>query len=228
MRRSVILTSMLVIFLFITLANATEEYSKITGSDCTACHPDYPSNYTLGPAGEYFKEHGTLRGYGEPPVGKPEPGIKCNACHGRMKVNYTPRVLKYAPENHQFELKHGDGKFWCLTCHDPADRTKLRLFNGSKVPLSDPVPLCGQCHGPIYRDWKEHIHGRWVGSIENAKPDVICTDCHNPHDPAFKPITPKPKPQYEAKPRMPEWYPLAFSVVFLISFTLFAIAYFRR
>ncbi len=227
MRASIIFIMIVIAILLIPSVQAMEEYSKLTGADCTTCHPGYPDNYELGPAGEYFREHGTLEGYGVPPQETPEPGARCNSCHGRMEVNYTPRELVYAPENHRFDLKHGDGRFWCLTCHDPADRTKLKLFNGSRIPLENPILLCSQCHGPVYEEWKDHIHGRWGKNVFDAEPTLICTDCHNPHDPAFKPISPMPTPQYEPEPVEPSWYNPVAGFILVVS-ALLIVASVRR
>ena len=45
---------------------AKPDFAAQTKKDCTFCHPKGPP--VLGPAGLYFKEKGTLEGYGAAPV----------------------------------------------------------------------------------------------------------------------------------------------------------------
>jgi len=205
----------------VALSYATPQYAQETGQSCVVCHPNGPPE--LGPAGEYFKEKGTLEGYGELPEKKGEPGGRCTVCHAQLVPNPEPRDLSGAPAepNHRFELKHGGGRFWCLTCHSAANRDMLRLFNGTEIPLFDnPVPLCAQCHGPVYEDWKDHIHGRWVGNLSNPRPALLCTGCHNPHDPKFKPIKPEKPPQRAPEsPELPH-YPVYSFIVLVLSIAL--------
>ncbi len=221
------LVILVILLSMFSIAHAKPEFAEKTGESCTVCHPNGPPE--LGPAGEYFKEHGTLEGYGELPTGEAEPGGRCNVCHAQFKPNPTPRDLSAAPRepNHRFEFNHGGGRFWCLTCHNPVDRDTLRLFNGSEIPFEEAPLLCSQCHGVIYEEWKEHIHGRWVGSIENPEPDVICTDCHNPHDPEFKPIEPeKPPEKPPASKEIPN-YPVYSFIVLALSLLLAVYAAWR-
>ena len=60
----------LVLFLSSVMAaarvEAKPEFAAQTTKDCTFCHPKGPPE--LGPAGLYFKEKGTLEGYGAAPV----------------------------------------------------------------------------------------------------------------------------------------------------------------
>ncbi len=213
-------TGLVILFILLSApgaVNAKPEFAEKTGESCTVCHPGGPPE--LGPAGEYYKKYGTLEGYGELPAGEAEPGGRCNVCHAQFAPNPVPRELSGAPTtpNHRFELKHGDGRFWCLTCHNPVNRDTLRLFNGTEIPFESSPLLCGQCHGPIYEDWKDRIHGRWVGNISNPTPDVVCTDCHNPHDPSFKPITPEKPPEKPPEPwnEIPNYPIYAFLVLAL-------------
>ncbi len=118
-------------------------------------------------------------------------GYWCNLCHGKMLPN--PEEREIHAEGHPSSLKHGE--FWCLNCHNLNDRDYLKLINGKLIPFNQSPELCGECHGQVYNEWKEEIHGRWVGSINNPIADVICVDCHNPHSPKFSPIEPMPTPQ---------------------------------
>jgi predicted CxxxxCH...CXXCH cytochrome family protein len=123
----------------------------------------------------------------------------CERCHGVIATNTTERELRNEVANqpdHEFDLEHGDGQ-WCLDCHAEDDRNELRLPNGSTVDWTEAneTRQCAACHGPVYEDWKQHIHGKWTGSWRNATPEKLCTDCHDPHDPEFHAIEPEPAPE---------------------------------
>ena len=64
----------------------------------------------------------------------------------------------------------------------------LMLANGTPIGFEESYRLCGQCHGTIFRDWREGIHGRREGYWNGAKSYQLCAHCHNPHAPAFEPI----------------------------------------
>lgn len=82
------------------------------------------------------------------------------------------------------KLSHGRGAIWCLDCHHPTQRNKLIDNFGKPVSFDEPQVLCGKCHGPIYRDWRDGIHGKRIGewASTGTKRWFVCTECHNPHD----------------------------------------------
>jgi hypothetical protein len=92
-------------------------------------------------------------------------------------------------------LKHDAEHRWCLDCHDAANRDVLHLASGEPVPFDESYRLCGQCHGEKLRDWRAGVHGRRVGQWNGAKSYLLCAHCHNPHEPRFKAIAPKPAPK---------------------------------
>jgi hypothetical protein len=121
------------------------------------------------------------------------PGIfPCSNCHAGMTVNTRKRELQ--AEHTTIKLHHAENVRWCLDCHSAGNRDKLRLMNGEKINFSESYLLCGQCHGNIYRDWKVGIHGKRTGYFNGPKTYFLCVNCHNPHDPQFKPIKPEPPP----------------------------------
>jgi hypothetical protein len=121
------------------------------------------------------------------------PGIfPCSDCHKEIKPNPTRRELK--DEHTDIVLNHAQGQRWCLDCHDTANRDKLRLASGERIPHEESYRLCGQCHGDKYRDWKAGVHGKRAGMWNGEKQYLLCVHCHNPHDPAFKPLQPMPPP----------------------------------
>ncbi len=115
-----------------------------------------------------------------------------------MEVNRTRRVLTDAHTD--IVLKHDEQHRWCLDCHDPVDRDSLHLASGERIPFDESYRLCGQCHGEKYRDWKAGVHGRRTGMWNGHKQYLLCAHCHNPHQPRFHPLAPKPPPIPPARP----------------------------
>lgn len=127
----------------------------------------------------------------DPPVLSSEV-FPCSGCHAGMEVNTRQRELHFHTEK---KIRgHAEHERWCLDCHDPGDRDRLRLINGKKVEFVDSHRLCGQCHGSIYKDWKAGVHGRRIGYWDGPKRYYLCTSCHDPHSPGFKPLAPEPVP----------------------------------
>ena len=134
--------------------------------------------------------HGPQFAVPKPPF---TPGIfPCTDCHKEIKPNPTRRELK--DEHTNIVLNHAQGQRWCLDCHDTTNRDKLRLASGERINHEESYRLCGQCHGDKYRDWKAGVHGKRTGMWNGEKQYLLCVHCHNPHDPAYKPIQPMPPP----------------------------------
>ncbi len=128
------------------------------------------------------------------------PGIfPCSNCHAGMETNTVRRQL--TQEHTAITLHHAENVLWCLGCHNAGNRDKLRLINGALINFNESYLLCGQCHGNIYRDWKVGIHGKRTGYFNGPKTYYLCVNCHNPHDPKFKPIKPEPPPYRPEDPR---------------------------
>jgi uncharacterized protein YlaI len=132
----------------------------------------------------------------EYPVEQPPltPGIfPCSSCHEGMEPNTQERQLS---EHTTIRLRHAPGVItWCFVCHDAKNRDKLHLVNGDLIDFTESYRLCGECHGTNYRDWKAGIHGKRIGYFANGpRTYFLCVNCHNPHDPKFKPLKPEPPP----------------------------------
>jgi hypothetical protein len=127
-----------------------------------------------------------------PPPFSNEDIFPCSQCHADMEVNRERRQLDEMHDD--IVLDHGPKDRWCFDCHNPGDRDRLRLANGTLIGFDESYRLCGQCHGTIYRDWREGIHGRREGYWNGAKSYLLCAHCHNPHAPRFQPIKPLPPP----------------------------------
>lgn len=120
------------------------------------------------------------------------PGIfPCSNCHAMMEPNPERRQLGM---HGQIQIEHGPKERWCFDCHNPDDRDKLRLANGTLISFEESFRLCGQCHGPKLRDWRAGVHGKRTGSWNGDKQYRLCVNCHSPHAPRFKPMAPQPIP----------------------------------
>ncbi len=117
----------------------------------------------------------------------------CSGCHNTdMPPNRTRRELSAMHDD--IVLKHDEEHRWCLDCHDADNRDRLHLASGEPVPFEESYRLCGQCHGEKYRDWRAGVHGRRVGQWNGHKEYLLCAHCHNPHQPRFHALEPKPAP----------------------------------
>lgn len=131
--------------------------------------------------------------YMVPPPPFTEGIYPCSECHADMKPN--PKRRELTEEHTNIQLKnHAEHERWCLDCHDLKNRDKLRLVSGELIDFNHSYRLCGQCHGDKYRDWKVGIHGKRTGEWNGKKEYLLCAHCHNPHQPRFKPLPPKPPP----------------------------------
>lgn len=114
-----------------------------------------------------------------------------SACHNGgfpapVGQNASPRNLwmhvDIIPDS--LDLQHGRGSIWCLDCHHAESRNKLVDHAGNEIDFNQPQRLCGKCHGPAYRDWRDGIHGKRIGEwdTDGKKRWFVCTECHDPHD----------------------------------------------
>ncbi|GEM_PF-612997 len=122
------------------------------------------------------------------------PGVfPCTGCHDpSVAVNTQRRVLQ--KPHVDIQLHHDEEHRWCLDCHNAQNRDVLRSASGEPIPFSESYRLCGQCHGLQFRDWKVGVHGKRTGEWDGRKEYLLCVNCHNPHSPKFKALTPLPPP----------------------------------
>ncbi len=122
----------------------------------------------------------------------------CSTCHSQMKPDRTRRTLELFHTD--IVLKHDEQNRWCLDCHNADDRDYLHLASGQKLSFDESYLLCGQCHGEKLRDWRAGVHGRRTGQWNGHKTYLLCVNCHNPHQPQFQPLVPKPAPKPPTRP----------------------------
>jgi hypothetical protein len=118
----------------------------------------------------------------------------CTDCHKNLKTNPVRRVLVDWHDDISAMFDHDSENRWCLDCHDLKNRDSLRLASGKLLDFKESYKLCGQCHGEKYRDWKVGVHGKRTGDWNGKKEYLLCVNCHNPHSPKFKELTPDPPP----------------------------------
>ena len=133
-----------------------------------------------------------------PPPPFSEGVFPCSECHADLQTNRTRRTLVDAHDD--IVLKHDEEHRWCLDCHDATNRDRLHLASGELVPFDESYRVCGQCHGEKYRDWRAGVHGRRSGQWNGHKTYLLCAHCHNPHQPRFAPLAPKPAPARPTRP----------------------------
>lgn len=120
--------------------------------------------------------------------------LRCDDCH--RLFDSANRPAGALAQHADIVLDHGLNDA-CLNCHDAEQRERLVLRGGGTVGLDQAAQLCAQCHGPTWRDHQRGIHGRSHGSWDPASPErsaLGCTECHDPHAPAFPGLAPLPAP----------------------------------
>ena len=114
----------------------------------------------------------------------------CSSCHAIFPSTHEePRERL---QHQDIVLEHGLNNR-CDNCHTKGDHDKLVLYGGLEVGYDRVQELCAKCHGPTYRDWQVGMHGKTLGSWEVGSPEqrrLLCTECHDPHSPAFPVIEP--------------------------------------
>ena len=117
----------------------------------------------------------------------------CNDCHSELEPNTQRRELVEMHDDIIFD--HDSENRWCLACHSMNERDSLVLAGGKFLGFNESYKLCGQCHGPKFRDWKLGIHGKRTGEWNGQKQYLLCVHCHDPHSPKFKSLQPMPPPR---------------------------------
>jgi hypothetical protein len=119
----------------------------------------------------------------------------CTACHAAMTPNPEPRKLA---SPHPAALDHGNGRIWCLDCHQLKDRDHLHTLSGQPVDFDQAYLVCGQCHFNRQNDWYFGAHGKRVANWRGERVIYNCTFCHDPHSPGLKARAPSKPPPVRA------------------------------
>ncbi|MEK6557787.1 MAG: cytochrome c3 family protein [Candidatus Margulisiibacteriota bacterium] len=119
----------------------------------------------------------------------------CQECHDddyASMVNTKSRELSMMHTD--IKLNHGNGQFWCLECHDPANNNRIKRGSQNNTNFSYSVPLCSKCHGKITQEWQKGVHTKIKGGWNQPKQILQCVECHSPHSPKFGKLKPEHKP----------------------------------
>ena len=116
----------------------------------------------------------------------------CSSCHKTYSVEKLQ--LPLTKDHRTLVFRHMKDETKCLLCHSQEEPDKLVLLDGAKISLNQSPQLCGQCHGPVYLNWKEGIHGKRFGKGTPKNQKLLCASCHNPHSPKFKKMQADPPP----------------------------------
>ncbi|MGZ3694652.1 MAG: hypothetical protein ACXWQO_10755 [Bdellovibrionota bacterium] len=119
----------------------------------------------------------------------------CSSCHtGFPRKTAQNLRLPLQKEHRNLVFQHMNDPKKCALCHAEKEPNKLVLLDGATISMNESPQLCGQCHGPIYLDWKEGIHGKRFGKGTAKNVKFLCVACHDPHSPKFKKMKSDPPP----------------------------------
>ncbi|MBL9135584.1 MAG: hypothetical protein JNK85_06930 [Verrucomicrobiales bacterium] len=125
--------------------------------------------------------------------------ILCSSCHATTRPRIETRGAAELDEFHQgLTYRHGD--LTCLSCHDATNYDRLRRADGGGISFADVMELCGQCHGPQSRDYRNGSHGGMTGHWDltrGPRERNNCVDCHDPHAPQYPLVMPVFAPRHD-------------------------------
>jgi hypothetical protein len=118
--------------------------------------------------------------------------VACSTCHTTRAPNLEAHAGGDLDEFHQgLAYRHGGQS--CLSCHNATNYDTLRRADGTALDYANTIQLCAQCHGPQHRDFVDGLHGGMTGYWDltaGPRERKTCTNCHDPHAPAFPRVQP--------------------------------------
>jgi hypothetical protein len=120
----------------------------------------------------------------------------CMDCHALFQSKTKTPFAMFQHQDIQQAMDHGINTR-CFNCHDLKAADKLLSSDGTSVGFDQAGQVCAKCHGTTYRDWQRGSHGKTVDYWDKSRgqPDRhTCTQCHDPHTPAFDEFQPLPGP----------------------------------
>jgi len=121
--------------------------------------------------------------------------VTCSRCHEDMAVVLKYNIHAASPYREYLRSVHGrspsgpgraDFAAVCTDCHGVHD---IQGAGAPGLPAKAPA-TCGKCHGQVFTEYAQSIHGR---EALKGNPDVpLCVDCHGEHAvaPAASPGSP--------------------------------------
>ncbi|MBT3343455.1 MAG: hypothetical protein HN712_23010 [Gemmatimonadetes bacterium] len=118
----------------------------------------------------------------------------CSRCHDAPQVATVATDASQRWAHANIRLDH-PASAACATCHNYDDLQTLRLREGELVSVDEAYRLCVQCHFEQGQDWAGGAHGKRLAGWRGLRVIMNCTDCHDPHAPAFPPQIPVSGPR---------------------------------
>ena len=110
----------------------------------------------------------------------------CSSCHDAPLRETRIGDIDNRKSHMDIQLKHAaDAIMNCQTCHNYQDMQSLVLLNTESLDFNHSYQLCSQCHFEQAQDWAGGAHGKRLAGWQGRRVVFNCTDCHNPHSPAF-------------------------------------------
>lgn len=113
----------------------------------------------------------------------------CSACHTEPAALASLGGVR-GDAHADIVLRHSPETLSCVSCHFYEDMNLLSLQGGTTTSFDRPHLLCRQCHFEQARDWAGGAHGKRLAGWRGRRVVKACTDCHDPHAPAFGKRTP--------------------------------------
>ena len=125
--------------------------------------------------------------------------MPCMDCHKGLGSPPDDPVARVRGPHKHVVLDHGENNR-CFNCHHPSSDQygSFVTHDGSVISVETVEQLCGKCHGPHYRAWKQGAHGQRAGYWNldlGPQTSAHCNSCHDPHQPYFKPPPTLPGPR---------------------------------
>lgn len=111
---------------------------------------------------------------------------ECHFCHTSKSRQFIGKKTQTELEHQNKESKHGKIEIKCHSCHDINHSNYLISTLTHPADFENSSAVCQRCHADRYRDWRNGIHGKRVGSWQNQTIQYHCIDCHDPHSVKFK------------------------------------------
>jgi hypothetical protein len=174
---------------------------RLVKVDCGMCHDDAVAAYQLSVHGQSHSnggaeaascvdchgKHDILSGYNpESRVYPLNVASTCAICHADPKLVKKYHIPVSDPLAAYEKSVHGTAVLseknfdaaTCVSCHGGHD---IRSLGDSSSPIfwKNVPETCGQCHGDIYEQFTESVHG--TGVAQGLRDAPVCTDCHGEH-----------------------------------------------
>jgi hypothetical protein len=129
--------------------------------------------------------------------------VSCASCHANLQPD-ADRSASLLPTRFHQGLRFQHGELRCHSCHNAPAYSELRRADGRAIDFANVQTLCSQCHSPQAVDYEHGAHGGMNGYWDltrGPRQRKGCTDCHDPHSPAFPTMAPTFKPYDRFLPR---------------------------